>query len=91
MFIYSPPEGYIADLVTEETVRRKERDKAEYEQLCKFVERWNKEPLTTEDVPSATEPRSAKIPGKGSEPGAKGSECCPPEPNWPSEGRPKSC
>jgi hypothetical protein len=50
MFIYCPPEGYIADLVAEETVRRNERDKAEYEQLCKFVERWNKEPLTTEDV-----------------------------------------
>jgi hypothetical protein len=56
---------------------RREQEQAEYEELHKFVvDLWNKEPLTTEDVPSATEPGSAKTRGSGSEPQAKGHRVC---------------
>jgi hypothetical protein len=81
MFIYGPPVGFLADIVTEETVRRKERHEAEQFELalgtpCSAL----LDALTTDDVPPATEPRSAKIPAKGSEPGAKGTEFVSPKP-----------
>jgi hypothetical protein len=77
MFIYCPPEGYIADLVTEETVRRKELEDAfvnapRIAGPCSGLMDF----LTTVDVPSATEPGSAKTRGSGSEPQAKGHRVC---------------